>query len=456
MPTSPTIFGSYDIRGIFPDQLNEKVAEDISRGVATLLQREHPGKHLTVVVGRDMRLSSPVLHTAVINGLTASGANVIDVGLVSTPTFYFAVAKGGYDGGIQITASHNPKEYNGLKIVRARSIAIGRNTGMSDLQQIVERRQFTEAAEVGVITMIDRVAEDCVKTECADIMPDSIKPLKIVADAANAMGALDIEEFFTHFPGQLIKINFELDGSFPVHQPDPLDPNNLRLLTEAVRTHQADLGIAPDGDGDRFFFVDETGAVVRQEILRGIMAQIALAKHPGATVCYDIRPGRITRDMIEAVGGRAIVTPVGHALIKNIMLKEDAIYGGESSGHHFYRFSYGTFEAPMVLTGKFLQWLTDQKLPLSAAIKPYKKYFHSGEINSRVHEVATTLTRVQQKYSDGAVNLLDGVTIEYPTWWFNVRGSNTEPLVRLNLEATTSELMAHKRDEVLTVIRATS
>lgn len=454
MPILPTIFGSYDIRGIYPDQINEAVAEDIGRGVAALLQQEQLGRHLTVVVGRDMRLSSPTLHTAVIKGLNASGVDVVDVGLVSTPTFYFAVAKGGHDGGIQITASHNPKDYNGLKIVRAGGVAIGKNTGMSDLQQIVQQHQFINSAQQGTTKTVDHVTEDCVNTECADIIPATIKPLKIVVDAANAMGALDIEAFFNRFPAQLIKINFDLDGSFPVHQPDPLDPDNLKLLAEAVRHHHADLGIAPDGDGDRIFFVDENGAVVRQEILRGIIAQIVLAEHPGATVCYDIRPGRITRDMIEAVGGRPIVTPVGHALIKHIMLKEDAVYGGESSGHYFFRFPYGTFESPLLMIGKFLQWLTIQQRSVSEAIRPYQKYFHSGEINSRVNDVAATLDRIKQKYVDSKIDLLDGVTVEYPTWWFNVRGSNTEPLIRLNLEATTAELMAHKRDEVLALIRA--
>lgn len=449
-----SIFKAYDIRGIYPDQLDEHAAEDIARGLVTLLQEENPGKILTLAVGRDMRVSSPSLYERVIAGLTASGANVVDVGLVSTPTFYYAVGVNRFDGGIQVSASHNPKEYNGLKMVRARGVAIGRDTGMNDLKEIVIAQRFITGTQPGHVSTLTDVTAQAVMDQTKDIDLSTIKPLTIVVDAANAMGAVDIEHMFKGLPVKLIKMNFDLDGTFPVHQPDPLDEENLKILQDAVKEHQADLGIAPDGDGDRVFFVDETGQIVRQEILRGIMAQIALAEHPGATVCYDIRPGRITRDMIEAAGGKAVVTPVGHSLIKAIMVKHDAIFGGESSGHYFYKFPYGTFEAPIVLVMKFLVWLSSQGKPLSEAIAPYQKYFHSGEVNSKVSDVQATLEKIQSTYANGKQDLLDGVTVVYDDWWFNVRGSNTEPLIRLNLEAKTPELMAQKRDEVLQVIRS--
>jgi phosphomannomutase len=249
-------------------------------------------------------------------------------------------------------------------------------------------------------------------------------------------------------------MNFDLDGTFPVHQPDPLDPKNLEILRAAVREHHADLGIAPDGDGDRYFFVDETGEIVRQEILRGIMAQIALRETPGATVCYDIRPGKITKDLIEEAGGTAVVTRVGHSHIKKAMIESGAVFGGESSGHYFYKFPFGTFEAPATFVTKFLRWVSQQTTPLSQVIAPYRaKYANSGEINSEVHDVGAVIEKIQQRYADGEISLLDGVTVTYPNYWFNVRGSNTEPLIRLNLEATTKELMEQKRDEVLQYIR---
>lgn len=454
MPLDPTIFKAYDIRGIYPDQIDEDAAEDIARGFATLIQHERADQELTIAVGRDMRLSSPTLHQRVIQGLLASGVNVVDVGLVSSPTFYFAVASHGYAGGMQISASHNPKDYNGLKMVRAAGVAISRDTGMADLKELVLGKKFIVPTRPGKLSNLTKVTEAAVREQTMEINLKRIKPLKIVVDAANAMGAVDIEAMFQGLPCTLIKLNFKLDGTFPVHQPDPLDPKNLEILQQAVQAHQADLGIAPDGDGDRVFFVDEQGHVIRQEILRGIMAQIELQEHPGATVCYDIRPGRITRDMIEAAGGKAVVTPVGHSLIKTVMIKSNAIFGGESSGHYFYRFPYGTFESPIVLIMKFLVWLSDQDQPVSAAIKPYQKYFHSGEINSKVVDVSEVLKRIQTQYADGQQNLLDGVTVEYDDWWFNVRGSNTEPLIRLNLEASTSALMRQKRDEVLGIIQA--
>ncbi len=454
MVLDPAVFKAYDIRGIYPKQLDQDAAEDIARGFATLLQHERADQELTVAVGRDMRLSSPALHARVIKGLMASGINVVDVGLVSSPTFYFAVAFHGYAGGMQISASHNPKEYNGLKLVRAGGVAISRDTGMIDLKELVLGKKFIVSPRPGKLASLKNVTDLAVREQTKDINLKKIRPLKIVVDAANAMGAVDIEAMFKDLPCSLVKLNFKLDGSFPVHQPDPLDPKNLVMLQQAVKAHRADLGIAPDGDGDRVFFVDERGQVVRQEILRGIMAQIALQEHPGATVCYDIRPGRITRDMIEAAGGKAVVTPVGHSLIKSVMVKAKAVFGGESSGHYFYRFPYGTFESPITLIMKFLAWLSGQNTSLAEAIRPYQKYFHSGEINSKVAGVHQVLERVKQRYADGQQNLLDGVSVEYGDWWFNVRGSNTEPLIRLNLEAKTPELMQQKRDEVLAVIRA--
>ena len=441
------VFKAYDIRGIYPEELNEEFAYEIGRGYATFILKENP-KAKNIVVGSDMRISSPALKKELVKGLNDSGLNVIDIGLSSSPTFYFAVAYYNYDGGIQVSASHNPKEYNGFKIVREKAFPIGKNTGIFEIRDIILKSEFVKSEKKGKIIEKENVLKDLVDDQLSGIDISKIKKFKIVADAANSMGALDMEEIFKKINVDLIRVNFKLDGSFPSHEADPLKEENLELLKEKVIENKADFGITADGDGDRYFFVDEKGDNLRQEVLRGIMAQIELAENSGATVAYDIRPGRITKDMIEEMGGKAIITPVGHSLIKEIMIKNDAVFGGESSGHYFYKKSYGTFEMPAILIAKFLKFLSEKKVSFSEVVKPYQKYFHSGEINFRVKSVAEKLKEIEEKYSDGEIIKIDGVTVEYPDWWFNVRGSNTEPLIRLNLEAVNKELMEEKVRDV--------
>ncbi len=457
MQIDPSIFKAYDIRGVYPTQLNEDIAYKIARAYAEIILRENKDKeNIDIVVGCDMRVSSPSLKEHIINGLIDSGLNVIDVGLVTTPTFYFSVAYYGYTGGMQISASHNPKEYNGFKMVRAGGVPVSGEHGISEMKDMVVANNFPSYNKKGTVTVKEGIIDEEVKVQVEElkINKENIKPFKIVVDTANAMAVLDIKAMFKDLPCELVILNEKLDGTFPVHQPDPLAEENLKLLQEAVLEHKADLGIGPDGDGDRYFFVDEKGEIIRQEILRGIMAQIAIKENPGATVCYDIRPGRITKDLIEEAGGVASVTRVGHSLIKEQMLKEDAVFGGESSGHYFYKFKYGTFEAPIVLTLKFLEYLSKQNKPVSEVVAPYKKYFHSGEINTKVADTRLKIEEIKNKYNEGKQSYLDGVTIEYPDYWFNVRASNTEPLLRLNLEAKTKELMEEKRDEVLILMNS--
>ncbi|MCK5413116.1 MAG: phosphomannomutase/phosphoglucomutase [Candidatus Pacebacteria bacterium] len=447
-----SIFKAYDIRGIYPSQLDEKTAYELGRGYATFILKEN-SKAKNIVVGSDMRISSPSLKKELIRGIIDSGLNVIDVGLVSTPTFYFAVGFYGYDGGIQVSASHNPKEYNGFKMVKEKSLPISKDTGIIEIKNIILDGSFVESEKKGEVIEKENVLDDLAADQFSDLDISGIKKFKIVIDAANSMGALDMEEFFEKVPAELVRVNFELDGNFPSHEADPLKEENLELLKQKVIETGADFGISPDGDGDRYFFVDEKGNSLRQEILRGIMAQIELSDHQGATVCYDIRPGRITKDMIDEMGGKSIITPVGHSLIKEIMIKNDAIFGGESSGHYFYRKSYGTFEMPFVLVAKFLKFLSEKNAPFSEIVKPYKKYFHSGEINFKVDSVQEKMEEIERIYGDGKIIKLDGVTVEYPDWWFNLRGSNTEPVIRLNLEAKTKEIMEEKVKEVSGVLK---
>ncbi len=457
MPINPKVFKAYDIRGTYPTDINEDFAYKLGFAFADLRQKEESRKDLTILVSRDMRLSSPVLHDALIKGLIESGVNVVDIGLASTPTMYFASAYYKCDGGIQVSASHNPKDDNGFKLVRSNGIPLSEDTGMYDLRVMVANNPTVKSDRPGTLTQKSNVLNDLYQSQLTELNIDikKIKPLKIVIDAGNSMGAIDTVKIFENLPCEIIKLNFELDGTFPAHQPDPLVDENLLPTIQAVKVNKADLGIVPDGDGDRYFFVDNEGNIIRQEILRGIMAQIALKEHPGATVGYDIRPGKITLDMILQAAGKPLVTRVGHSLIKEAMIKNGAIFGGESSGHYFYKFSYGTFEAPFALVLKLLEYISIQNKPLADIVRPLKKYFHSGEINSEVSDKVGKIKELAEKYKDAKnISYLDGISVEYDNFWFNVRPSNTENKLRLNLEAIDQSTMEERRDEVLNLIRS--
>ena len=455
MQLDESIFKAYDIRGKYPEQINEDLVYKIGRAYSTFLSKENPQKKLNIVISSDMRLSSPCLKENLIKGIIDSGFNVIDIGLATTPTFYFAVAFYGYDGGLQVSASHNPKEFNGLKIVREKGFPVSGEGGIYEIRDIVKNESFIDVSSTkGEIIKKEGVLEMEVKEESKGINLEKIKPFRIAIDAANSMGAVDIKEIFKSLPCEVIGMNFELDGTFPVHEADPLKEENMKFVQDKVLKDKADLGISIDGDADRYFFVDEKGETVPQSILRGLMAQIAIKENPGSTVCYDIRPGKITKDMIEEVGGKAVVTKVGHSLIKEKMIELDAIFGGESSGHFFYKFDFGTFEAPTTLIRKFLVYISEQNKPLSEIVKPYKKYFHSGEINTEVENKEGKMKEVAEKYSNGKISYLDGVTIEYPDYWFIVRPSNTESLLRFIIESTSKEKMEEKRDEIINIIKS--
>lgn len=451
-----SIFKTYDIRGIYPDQIDPDIAYRIGRAYAQLIQSEiEHNNPVKIAVSNDMRLSSPQLKGFLIKGLIDSGITVVDIGFNSSPTFYFAVGCLKLDGGIQVSASHNPKQYNGFKLVKANAIPISGDTGIEQIKDLAIKNDFPNS-EPGRYTTATHITDKLIKHQAKKEDLESIKPLKIVVDAANSVAKIDVETIFNKLPQvELVKLNFKLDGRFPAHPADPLEEENLKSLKEAVLEHNADLGIAPDGDGDRYFFIDEKGNVVRQEILRGIMAQIILEEKPNSVICYDIRPGKITLDMIKNAGGQPSVTRVGHSLIKEQMIKEDAPFGGESSGHYFYKTEYGTFEAPVILLTKFLRFISQKDKPLSEIIKPLQKYHHSGEINSKVKDPQAKIIELEEKFSDANdISKLDGITITYDDFWFNVRPSNTEPKLRLNLEAVDKETMEEKRDLVLNLIRS--
>lgn len=455
MQANPNIFKAYDIRGIYGQDFDEKTAYDLGLAYGQMRAQELNNRaNIKIVAGADMRLSSPLLLENLIAGLRDSGAEVIDIGLASTPTFYFSVAHYDYDGGILVSASHNPKEYNGFKLVRAKAAPISKETGIFTLRDMVMAGGLKKSGSIGTVTKQTGVLSAQVKHDLAYADLSKIKPFKIVIDPANSMGATYFDELFKHAPGEIIRMNWELDGSFPAHEADPFKEENIRSLGEKVLAAGADLGIATDGDGDRIFFVDNAGRPVEPGITRAILCKIFLRENPGAKIAYDIRPGRITLDTILENGGTPIVTRVGHSLIKEKALSEGAVFAGESSGHFFLNMGAdGCYEVPLIVTLKILEELSQSHLAFADYIKPYQRYAHSGEINSRVADVNKKIEEIKEKYSDGQQNDLDGITVEYPDFWFNVRPSNTEPLLRLNLEAKTKELTEEKRDEILKIIK---
>lgn len=455
MKINPDIFKTYDIRGIYGRDLNEETAYRLGYAYTELRQTESRKKRLRVVIGQDMRLSSTKLKRSLVKGLTEAGSEVIDIGLASTPTFYFAIAFFNYDGGIMVSASHNPKEWNGFKLTRAKAKPISADSGINILKEKVLANKFRPAKIKGKIIKRADTLEKQLEHDLKFVEINKIKPLKIVVDPANGMGAQYIGALFKHLPCQLIKMNFTLNGSFPAHEADPLKEENLHDLQKRVKAEKADLGIAIDGDGDRIFFIDDKGKTIDQSIIRGLLAAIFLREKPGSKICYDIRPGKITRDLIEKNGGIPIVTKVGHSLIKERMLKENAYFAGESSGHFFLNLTFGCFEMPNIMILKLLQEFSQIDAPVSEFIKPYQKYYHSGEINFTVRDKEAIFKKIEAKYKDGNINKLDGITVEYPSFWFNLRGSNTESKIRLNLEALTKKIMIEKTNELRLLIKQT-
>lgn len=456
MNIEPTIFKAYDIRAVYPTQVNEDGAYAIGRAFATLMLREISGRALTIGVGGDMRLSTPSLKEQLIKGLRDTGINVVDVGLVSTPTYYFAIGYFGFDAGVQVSASHNPAEYNGFKMVRERGIAVGGDSGIYEMRRMIQEDDLAPLVEIpGTLGTKEKVEEIAIQEFLKFAGNPEIKPFKIVIDTANAMGIVDYGALFEHIPGEFIKMNFELDGTFPAHEADPLKPENTEDLRKRVVAENANLGIASDGDSDRVFIIDEKGETVPSPILYTILAHIERDENPNDALAYEIRLGNLIPE--EFPNTTLVQTPVGHSIIKSYMVKNNAVFGGEISGHYFFRLPWGTYEAPTLLVVKLLAWLSKQDKPLSEIVAGYKRYVSSGEVNTKVanrEEVDAKVEEIKAKYNNGEQTTIDGVKVSYPDYWFSVRASNTEPLIRLIVEAKDPAIMEAKRDEILAIIRS--
>ncbi len=444
MKVDPNIFKAYDIRGIYPQQINEEISIQIGRAFVEFLGEKK------ILVGRDMRISSPSLSRAFIQGVNLQGADAVDIGLCSTDMIYFASGKLDLPGAM-FTASHNPKEYNGLKICRRKAAPISEDTGIAEIRDLVLAGKFQDSPRRGIVEEMN-LLEDYVQHSLRFIDVNSIKPLKVVVDAGNGMAGMLVPAMFKYLPVKTIPYCFELDGSFPHHQPSPIEPENIRLLQDWVLENQADLGMAFDGDADRVFFVDNLGNPISGSTITALVAKRILQTHPGEKIIYNCINSWIVPETIRANGGIPLRERVGHSFIKQTMAEEGAIFAGEHSGHYYFRDNFRA-DSGLIAALIVLEIISLEDKPLSEIIKPFQKYFNSGEINSEVADIPRKLEEIAERYSEGKVDRLDGITVEFPDWWFNVRPSNTEPLLRLNLEAKSKELMEEKTREVLSIIR---
>jgi phosphomannomutase len=449
---NPNIFKAYDVRGLYPQEINEDAARQIGRGFVTYLKAKR------IAVSRDMRVSSPSIAAAFIEGARMQGCDVVDYGMMGTDMLYFAVARDAHDGGVQITASHNPKEYNGIKMVRQEAVPLSSDAGINDIRDMIAAGTLPPpAATRGSLTQADVVA-DYVKHVLSFVDLSIIKPYNVVLDAGSGMAGLVAPLLFAHLPTRkLTTLCFDIDGTFPNHEANPLIEENRRDITARVIAEKADIGIAWDGDADRCFFLDGQGEFVPGDFITALLAEAFLIKHPGQKIVYDLRASYAVKDTAAAYGSEALMNRVGHAFIKRRMREANAIFGGEVTGHYYFRDNFyadnGFIPALLIL-----ELMSRKGKTLHELLAPLRaKYFISGEINTRVADVQKAQEKIAglaERYKAGHVYTMDGISAEFSDWHFNVRGSNTEPMVRLNLEAVSEPLMAAKRDEVLAFIRS--
>jgi phosphomannomutase len=442
------VFKAYDIRGIYPSELDEEGAYAIGRAY---VEQFEPRK---IAVGRDMRLSSPAMARSLIEGATAAGADVLDLGMVGTEMVYFAVGELELDGGVAVTASHNPKEYTGMKIVRRGALPVGGESGLLDVRDRALAGFEDEPAAPGQVEEYD-IWPAYVARVLSFIDIDAVKPLRIVIDAANGMAGAMLPPVLERLPVDAVRYFFEPDGSFPNHEPNPLLPENREFIMARVTEEEADFGVAFDGDADRCFFVDDTGEFVPGDFVTALLAESILEKEPGGKVIYDLRASWAVPEAVERAGGIPLVNRVGHAFIKHRMRKEGAVFGGEVSGHYYFR-DFSQADSGVVPFLLMLELVSRRGQKLSELLRPYReRYFITGELNTPVPDVALKLQELKERFGrEGEVSHLDGISVDAPDWHMNVRPSNTEPLLRLNLEARSPELMERKRDEVLALIRS--
>ncbi|MFL5807260.1 MAG: phosphomannomutase/phosphoglucomutase [Roseiflexaceae bacterium] len=445
MKVTPGIFKAYDIRGVYPTDLNEEAAYAIGRAFVTFLRAEQ------VLVGRDMRLSGPPIFDAVTRGIMDQGADVVNIGMVSTDQYYFACSQLKLPG-MMVTASHNPKQYNGFKMVREMPYLLSGDEGIQDLRRIVEQDAYAPATRRGTMSEVD-LSEQFVAAVLDLIDVPSLIPLKVVADTGNGMVGPILQRVYARLPVELIGMYLDPDGNLPNHGLDPLQPENRAELQARVLAEGAAVGFAFDGDGDRFFVIDDRGEFIAGDYMTALLGRYLLRKRPGSKIVYDVRASWAVPELIREAGGIPLMERVGHAFIKRRMAEEGVLFGGEVTGHYYFQdFNYA--DSGIIPSLLILEMLSTSGQKMSELLAPLEaKYFISGEINSTVADAQARMQELADRYKDGTITHLDGLSVTYPTWHFNVRPSNTEPLLRLNLEALTRAEMERRRDEILSIIR---
>ena len=450
---STQIFKAYDVRGLCPQEFNEETAYKIGRATARFLKAKK------IAVGQDIRNTSPALFEKLSQGIREEGADVYNLGLVTTPMVYFASGKLDVEGGIMITASHNPAQYNGMKFCRREAIPIGTDSGLQEIEKIVRENNFSSPSSES----IGRIIDYDIKKEYFDYFTDFLEigdqKFNLSIDPANAMGILELEIYRRSLDNFKIHTLYaEFDGNFPHHEANPLKTETLKDLQQEVIKNNSDLGIAYDGDADRVGFVDEKGVIIPMDAITALIAKIILAKHPDSKILYDLRSSMAVKEIIEENGGQAIECRVGHAFIKKQMRDEGAVFAGELSGHYYFQENYNA-EAGSLPVIYLLNLMHQNKAAVSQLVSDYRRYYHTGEINNEVRDKDAILKKLENRYSQGKISHLDGVKISFwdqphgQRWWFNVRPSNTEPVLRLNLEADNQKLMTEKKEEILKIIQ---
>jgi phosphomannomutase len=446
-PDLHRIFKAYDVRGVYPDELDEDAARRIGRAFADWTGTDR------IVAGRDCRLSSPSLVAAFTEGVTSAGVDVVDLGLTTTDLVYFASGRLSLPGTM-FTASHNPPRYNGMKMCRAGAAPVGEESGLREIRTLAERGGQAVAAGVqaGVVTSRDML-EDYLQHLLSFVDLEGLAPLTVAADAANGMAGLVVPALFDRLPGKLVPLYMELDGTFPNHPADPIQEENQVDLRRAVTEHGADLGLAFDGDADRVFMVDEHARGISGSLITALVAKGMLERNPGATILHNLICSRTVPEVIRENGGIPVRTRVGHSFIKAVMAETGAVFGGEHSGHYYFQDHYNA-DSGLVASMVVMDQMSKAGQPLSELLEPFRRYAASGEINSEVTDQQGTIESIASAYPEARQDRLDGLTVEFDDWWFNVRPSNTEPLLRLNLEARTEGQLEEKTRQVLAFIRA--
>lgn len=443
------IYKAYDIRGIYPEEIDEDIAFKLGRAFIEFLRGKNWLKTSKVVIGRDCRMSSPELADSLMSSIIASGIDVIDIGQCSTPMLYWSIINEKADGGIMVTASHNPPEHNGFKVCGPDAVAIGLANGLAEIKALVQK-EWPMGANAGKVGQ-KNVLADYVKFARAKFNLNKIKPFKIIVDSGNGVAGPEVKRLLELLNCETEYLFFEPNGNFPFHAPNPSDPDNLRELEDAVFKNEADLGVALDGDGDRIVFITEKGESVRGDYITAIIGRELLKKNPGQKIYYEVRSSRIVPELIKEAGGQPVLGRPGHSLIKEQMRKENILFGGELSGHYFYS-ELGFIENVFYTLLTVLTFLSEDRRPFSQIVKPLQKYFASGEINVRVPDADKKLEEVENYFKDAQIKKVDGITVEFPDWWFNLRKSNTEPLVRLNIEADNMDTLMAKKEEILGIL----